>query len=111
MYLHIPRDTVARFLKSYPDHPHVDDAIRSRCIAEISYDVPESAEDKAALWSVLSKTYGFNFTPAFVKQLVKEFPNATGRDVKQLCRLVRVKDGAVMTLAPFKVIAQFKPID
>jgi len=48
-------------------------------------------------------------TKATVLSLVEAFPRATGRDVKQLCRLVRVNHGTSPKLEHFKNLAAYKP--
>lgn len=87
----------------------VDDAIRSRCIAEIEYGVPKKTADKADLWKILGANYGLALNTAMLGQLVTKFPHATGRDVKQLCRLVRINHGLKPTIKHFEALAGYKP--
>lgn len=64
----------------------IDDAILSRCIAHIRYDLPTEA-NLAQIWSVLSDNYDVFLSPGEMKQLAKEFPKISGRNVKTLLKL------------------------
>lgn len=80
----------------------IDDAILSRCIAQIKYDAPDE-ENRALLWHTLGDVYGMEIVkpapqhkPVVIGnlavnpmciRLAKEFTNATGRDIKGLIRL------------------------
>ena len=65
----------------------VDDAILSRCIATIHYETP-SRKDAGRLWRVLSAQFGAELDNALVEALTDAFPQASGRDIKELLKLV-----------------------
>lgn len=66
----------------------VDDAILSRTMAHIRYNLPDY-DEKAKLWKILSTQYGVKLSAEVIAELVKEpILNAiSGRSIKQLCRL------------------------
>jgi hypothetical protein len=64
----------------------VDDAIRSRCIAIIKYEVP-TLENAKKLWSVLSTQFKVELSSDLIDELVEKFPKASGRDIKELLKL------------------------
>ncbi len=69
----------------------VDDAIRSRCVAHIRYDLP-TLEDSRELWKILSKQFAVTLTDEQITQILDErklFP-ISGRSIKQLLRLGKV---------------------
>ena len=89
----------------------VDDAIRSRCIAEIPYTIPLEAE-RPKLWHLLCTHYGLKPSQVECAALAKKFPDFSGRDIKQLARLVRVNAiGATgkALIAAFTTFSKFKP--
>ncbi|MFD1560921.1 AAA family ATPase [Paraburkholderia silviterrae] len=65
----------------------VDDAILSRCIATIRYDTPAKA-DAMRIWKVLSEQFGVDLGEELVLVLTRAYPNASGRDIKELLKLV-----------------------
>lgn len=64
----------------------VDDAIISRCIATIRYNVPVP-EDARRIWRVLADQFQFNISDALIDQLIVRFDGITGRDIKELLKL------------------------
>lgn len=64
----------------------VDDAILSRCIAVIRYETPPR-EDAIRLWRTLSDQFQIDIPDELIGQLVREFPNSSGRDIKELLKL------------------------
>lgn len=68
----------------------VDDAILSRCIATIHYDVP-TPDDARRLWQLLGAQFGAaaadGFDDALIATLCAAYPNASGRDIKELLKL------------------------
>ena len=64
----------------------VDDAILSRCIAVIRYEIPPK-EDAVRLWKSLSEQFQVRLSDELVDDLVRDFPNSTGRDIKELLKL------------------------
>ena len=66
---------------------NVDDAIMSRCTAIIKYSNPNE-EARLRLWEILSVQFGLKLSLEERQTLTKEFPNASGRDIKMMCILV-----------------------
>ncbi|MBX9850103.1 MAG: ATP-binding protein, partial [Rhodocyclaceae bacterium] len=64
----------------------IDDAIMSRCIAIIKYEMP-SREDAVRLWKTLSYQFEVELTDEMIETLVDRFPNTSGRDIKELLKL------------------------
>jgi len=64
----------------------VDDAILSRCIAVIRYEIPPR-KDAIRLWQTLSAQFQIPLTDKLVQELVSAFPNSSGRDIKELLKL------------------------
>ncbi len=64
----------------------IDDAIVSRCIAIIKYEMP-SPEDMVRLWKTLSTQFQVELTDEMIETLVDRFPNTSGRDIKELLKL------------------------
>lgn len=64
----------------------VDDAILSRCIATIKYEVP-SAEDAVRLWQSLSEQFDADLPDALIADLSRTYSQASGRDIKELLKL------------------------
>ncbi|MFX1765771.1 ATP-binding protein [Paraburkholderia sp. A1RI-2L] len=65
----------------------VDDAILSRCIATIHYETPPKA-DAVCLWKVLAEQFGAALGDDVIETLTQTYPNASGRDIKELLKLV-----------------------
>lgn len=64
----------------------IDDAIESRCIAQILYEVP-TPEDAKRIWKVLSTEFELELSDKLIDDLVETFPGVSGRDIKELLRL------------------------
>ena len=64
----------------------VDDAILSRCIAVIHYEMPPR-EDAIRLWKSLSEQFQVELSDSLIANLVRDFPYSTGRDIKELLKL------------------------
>ncbi|SAL21059.1 ATPase central domain-containing protein [Caballeronia sordidicola] len=64
----------------------VDDAILSRCIAKIQYETP-SPPDAILLWKLLGEQLGADLNNDLIEALSRTYPNASGRDVKELLKL------------------------
>jgi hypothetical protein len=64
----------------------VDDAILSRCIATIHYEVP-SRDDALRLWKLLGEQFGADLDEALIETLASAYPQASGRDMKELLKL------------------------
>ena len=65
----------------------IDEAIVSRCIALIKYH-PPGVEDRRKIWSVMTQQFGLEVAPELIQALAEKFPDATGRDIKGLTKLV-----------------------
>jgi hypothetical protein len=90
----------------------VDDAIASRMVATFKYETPDS-ESAALIWTILSKQFGIVLSEKSIGLLVKEYPTASGRDIKQLLKLTMKyckKKEKKMNLEAFRVCAMFRGI-
>lgn len=65
----------------------IDEAIVSRCIALIRYHPPD-AEARRRIWRVMADQFELSLDDALIDALVSVFPQATGRDIKGLAKLV-----------------------
>lgn len=65
----------------------IDEAIVSRCIALIRYHAPDR-EARRQIWQVMSEQFGLGLDAAFCADLADRYPQACGRDIKGLARLV-----------------------
>ena len=65
----------------------VDDAILSRCIATIHYDTPPKP-DAIRLWRLLADQFGADLSDELIDALTVAYPQASGRDMKELLKLV-----------------------
>jgi hypothetical protein len=64
----------------------VDDAILSRCIATIHYDTPPKP-DAIRLWKLLAQQFGADLSDDLIEALTISYPQASGRDIKELLKL------------------------
>lgn len=65
----------------------IDEAIVSRCIALIKFH-PPTRDDRRKIWGVMTDQFGLVLDPALLDALPDIFPQATGRDIKGLAKLV-----------------------
>lgn len=65
----------------------IDEAIVSRCIALIRYHAPDEAA-RARIWDVMAQQFGLALDPPFIHALARNYPQASGRDIKGLAKLV-----------------------
>lgn len=65
----------------------IDEAVVSRCIALIKYHQPDLA-DRRKIWGVMTEQFGLSVDPSLIDTLAKLFPEASGRDIKGLTKLV-----------------------
>lgn len=65
----------------------IDEAIVSRCIALIRYEQPD-AEARARIWKVMAEQFALALDDDIVARLVTRYPQASGRDIKGLAKLV-----------------------
>lgn len=65
----------------------IDEAIVSRCIAMIKYHPPQ-ADDRRRIWQVMASQLQLALDGALIEELVMCFPQASGRDIKELAKRV-----------------------
>lgn len=65
----------------------IDEAVISRCIALIKYH-PPGLQDRCRIWQVMTGQFGLAVAPQLVERLAELFPEASGRDIKGLTKLV-----------------------
>ena len=90
----------------------VDDAIASRCIAEIKYTYP-TKENLTKIWQVLSKQFNIDLSLESISEFVEYLPSISGRDVKELLKLMgrySIVRKVPVDLALLKMLAQFRGI-
>lgn len=91
----------------------IDEAIVSRCIAMVKYHVPD-IEGQKKIWRVMIEQFSLDIDNDLIDNLVSLFPDATGRDIKGLTKLV-VKFCQQKNLEPnidvFKRCSVFRGMD
>jgi AAA+ superfamily predicted ATPase len=65
----------------------IDEAIVSRCIALIKYRAPDTGA-RLRIWRVMLEQFSLQVDAGLVDELVRLYPDATGRDIKGLAKLV-----------------------
>ncbi len=91
----------------------IDEAIVSRCIALIKYYPPDSGA-RGKIWQVMIRQFGLDIDAGLIGQLVEVFPEATGRDIKGLSKLVAKycqHKNALPTLEVFKRCSVFRGME
>jgi hypothetical protein len=91
----------------------IDEAIISRCIALIKY-VPPNLADRRKIWSVMTAQFQLNLAPELIDQLAAQYPDATGRDIKGLAKLVAKychHKSTLPTLDVFERCSMFRGMD
>jgi len=91
----------------------VDDAIKSRAMAIVLYEKPK-ANELARIWRVLSDQFKMDLKDSVIEQLVKHYPSAVGRDVKELLKLANryhLRRGRPLDLETFRACAVFRGIE
>jgi hypothetical protein len=90
----------------------VDDAITSRCLARIDYEIP-TPEDQARIWHVLAASAGIELAENAVLEIVDRYPKLSGRDVKQLLKLaakvMSARGEPELTTETVEFVKRFKP--
>ncbi len=89
----------------------VDDAIASRCLAKITYAAPPVG-DQQRIWKILAKTMDATVSDAVIKKFAEANPGTTGRDVKNLMKLVLLVSkarGTPITAETLSFVKRFKP--
>lgn len=90
----------------------VDDAIASRMVATFKYETPDH-DSAVQIWAILAQQFGIPLTEKTIEQLVKQFPKASGRDIKQLLKLTMKyckQKNKQMNLPSFTICAMFRGI-
>lgn len=64
----------------------VDDAILSRCIAIIKYEVPPK-DDAVRLWKSLATQFKVELSDDLIDELTNTYAKSSGRDIKELLKL------------------------
>jgi SpoVK/Ycf46/Vps4 family AAA+-type ATPase len=91
----------------------IDEAIVSRCIALIRYRPPDP-EGRLRIWRVMLAQFELAPEPMLLAELVQLFPEATGRDIKGLAKLVAKycrQRNVPPTLGVFKRCALFRGME
>ncbi len=91
----------------------IDEAIVSRCIALIKY-YPPDASAKRRIWRVMAEQFDLALDDAQIDELVQVFPEATGRDIKGLAKLVAKfchQKGVSPDMSAFRRCAIFRGLD
>lgn len=65
----------------------IDDAIVSRCIALIRYQ-PPNRDERRKIWQVMSQQFELGLDASMLDWLALNYPEASGRDIKGLAKLV-----------------------
>lgn len=89
----------------------VDDAIISRCTAQVKYSIP-TPEGQAKIWRILADVSGIKLPDSEVKKFVKRHPAISGRDVKGLLKLanmISVREKKPITCESIQNVMRFKP--
>ncbi|MDO9315661.1 MAG: ATP-binding protein [Burkholderiaceae bacterium] len=91
----------------------IDEAIVSRCIALIRYHSPDQLA-RERIWRVMAEQFGLALDDALITTLAACYPQASGRDIKGLAKLVAkfcVHKAALPTLDVFARCAMFRALD
>ena len=91
----------------------IDEAIVSRCIALIRYHAPDQAA-RERIWRVMAEQFALPLDAVMVAALASRYPQASGRDIKGLAKLVAkfcAHKGAQPTLDVFARCAMFRALD
>jgi len=89
----------------------VDDAVASRCIARLDYDVPP-VEDQRRIWRILADTSGLEIGDEVIDAIVAKYPRLSGRDVKNILKLAAMVAAAQevpITMELIEFAKRFKP--
>jgi len=91
----------------------IDEAIVSRCIALIRYHPPDQAA-RERIWQVMAQQFGLPLAPGLITRLARTYPQASGRDIKGLAKLVAKycqHKSVVPDLAVFARCAMFRALE
>ncbi|AGW94987.1 MULTISPECIES: AAA family ATPase [Cupriavidus] len=90
----------------------VDDAILSRCIATIHYETP-GKDDARRLWRLQAAQFGAELGDGLIEVLIRAYPKASGRDIKELLKLATrygKAKGIPLSEDVFRLCGQFRGI-
>jgi len=88
-----------------------DDAIASRCIIRMSYDLP-TAEKQTEIWRNLAAVNKIDLSTATIAEFVKKHPKVSGRDVKNVLKLASIRSrvrNEPVDLKALEFALQYKP--
>jgi hypothetical protein len=91
----------------------IDEAIVSRCIALIRYHAPDQSA-RERIWGVMAEQFGLRLETGMHKELSMIYPQASGRDIKGLTKLVAKfcqHKGLTPSLEVFARCAMFRALD
>jgi len=91
----------------------IDEAIVSRCIALIRYHPPDQAA-RERIWRVMARQFELALDDALIGTLAATYPQASGRDIKGLAKLVAKTcrhQQCAPSLAVFARCALFRAMD
>jgi AAA+ superfamily predicted ATPase len=86
----------------------IDDAIASRCVARIDYNIPNKNLQKQ-IWQVLIRQNGVTIADKDINQIVESW-DLSGRDVKNLLKLAMLLSGSKkLAFKDIEYVKRFKP--
>ena len=89
----------------------VDEAIESRCIAVLKYDLP-TGDMSRQLWELFINQYNLDVEQKELKIICKKMDKLAGRDIKNICMLVSRYSQGMKIKSPdfeiFKLCATFR---
>lgn len=89
----------------------VDDAIASRCIARVQYEIP-SPEDQKKIWGVLADSAKVKIEQKELDKILEKHMELSGRDIKNLLKLaimVSLNKKVPITAELIGRVKRFKP--
>jgi AAA+ superfamily predicted ATPase len=89
----------------------VDDAIASRCIARVTYAIP-NAEDQEKIWKALTDTAKVKIEEKEMKKILEKHMSLSGRDIKNLLKLaimISMSKKVPITAELINIVKRFKP--
>lgn len=89
----------------------VDDAIASRCVARIDYEIP-SLPDQKRIWRILATNSNCELSDAEIEKITTKHSVLSGRDIKNLLKLalmVAVTRKTAVTSELISFVKKFKP--
>lgn len=89
----------------------VDDAIASRCIVQLRYDLPD-AEHQREIWRTLTELNRVDLPAGVVDAFISAHPSISGRDVKHVLKLasfVAARGGRPIDLEVLEFAMMYKP--